>query len=137
MFGVLLGNGDGTFRAAGSYPPYIGPQAITVADFNGDHILDVAIAEPERQAIIVFLGNGDGTFTPAPTIGAYFPSSVISADLNGDGIPDLVADTGYPKNYLSLFYGNGDGTFQPEIDFASHRIQLAAILPNLSRRKLP
>jgi hypothetical protein len=78
VMGVLLGNGDGTFRTGDSYPIYIGPQSIVVADFNGDHILDVAVAEPEGGAISIFLGNGDGTFQQAPTVGAYFPGAIQS-----------------------------------------------------------
>jgi hypothetical protein len=119
LMGVLLGNGDGTFRRGASYAVYNGPQSIAVADFNGDHILDVAVAEPEGGAISIFLGNGDGTFRAAPTIGASFPGSVVSADLNGDGIPDLVAVTSFNSNLISLFLGNGDGTFQPEMDFTA------------------
>ena len=117
VMGVLLGNGDGTFRTGESYPIYIGPQSITVADFNGDGILDVAVAEPEGGAISIFLGNGDGTFRAAPTIGASFPGSVVSADINGDDIPDLVAVTSFNSNLISVFLGNGDGTFQPGMDF--------------------
>jgi hypothetical protein len=117
LMGVLLGNGDGTFRTGESYTVYNGPQSIAVADFNGDHILDVA--EPEGGAISIFLGNGDGTFRAAPTIGASFPGSIVSADLNGDGIPDLVAVTSFNSNLISIFLGKGDGTFQPEMDFTA------------------
>lgn len=52
--GILLGNGDGTFNASGSYPVYDGPQSVAVADFNGDHILDLAVAEPIGGAISIF-----------------------------------------------------------------------------------
>jgi len=125
LMGVLLGNGDGTFRTGASYAVYNGPQSIAVADFNGDHILDVAVAEPEGQAISIFLGNGDGTFRAAATVGAYFPAFVVSADFNGDGIPDLAVLTGFNTSYVSLFLGNGDGTFQPEVNFPA--AQAAAI----------
>lgn len=125
LMGVLLGQGDGTFRTGASYAVYNGPQSITVADFNGDGILDAAVAEPEGQAISIFLGNGDGTFRAAPTIGADFPAFVVSADFNGDGIADLAVLTGFSTSYVSLFLGNGDGTFQPEVNFPA--AQAAAI----------
>ncbi|HEY1657614.1 MAG TPA: FG-GAP-like repeat-containing protein [Candidatus Sulfotelmatobacter sp.] len=115
--GILLGNGDGTFHAIGSYSVYDGPQSVAVADFNGDHILDLAVAEPIGGAISIFLGNGDGTFTPAPTIGAFFPAGAISADFNGDQIPDLAVVTGLTSSVVSVFLGVGDGTFLPEMDF--------------------
>lgn len=59
---ILLGNGDGTFRDGASYPGETSPVAIAVGDFNGDHNLDLAIANGEGVGVSVMLGNGDGTF---------------------------------------------------------------------------
>src|SRR5262249_32097396 len=39
---VLLGVGDGTFRPAVNYFVGVDPTAVTVGDFNGDGILDLA-----------------------------------------------------------------------------------------------
>ena len=64
--GVLLGNGDGTFRAGFSFNPnYLpsgpGPVASTfAADFNGDGKTDVALSSGVGTQI--YLGRGDGTF---------------------------------------------------------------------------
>jgi hypothetical protein len=45
---VLLGNGDGTFVAATNSPLATGqgPTAVTVTDFNGDGIPDIAVTDP-------------------------------------------------------------------------------------------
>ncbi len=42
---VFLGNGDGTFQPAGIYNTGRGPTAVAVADFNGDGIPDLAVAD--------------------------------------------------------------------------------------------
>jgi hypothetical protein len=119
---VLPGNGDGTF----------GPPVITamnflvqadaffgVADFNGDHRLDVAVYGYDGNLLGPFtmLGNGDGTFTPGTIISAASgagPIAGVVADMNGDDKPDIVMSTlSGSAGGLTVFRGNGDGTFKP------------------------
>ena len=94
---VYLSNGDGTFAAGVSYSvgnTSFGPVAITLGDFNGDRIVDVAISlqgdnVPGQE--IVLLGNGDGTFQSGKTsTGVFYPASVVAGDFNNDGKLDLV-----------------------------------------------
>ena len=73
-----------------------------MADFNGDHNLDVAIAE--IGGVNVLLGNGDGTFQAAVQYSANFPDSVAVAVFNGDHKLDLVAATFLPGG-ASVFPG--------------------------------
>jgi len=95
------------------------PLGITTGDFNGDGILDLAVANlssdtPEKEpgTVTVLLGNDDGTFkatTTSPTAG-FLPYAVMVGDVNGDGKADMVtANAG--SNTLTVFLGNGDGTF--------------------------
>ncbi len=117
---VLLGNGDGTFKAApGTTVPLGGtPISIAMADFNGDGILDLALANFGSSNANILLGNGDGTFTQAPNspiaVGS-FPWSVVAGDFNGDGISDLaIVNSQYTSGgpgTVSILLGNGNGTF--------------------------
>jgi hypothetical protein len=113
---VLLGNGDGTFTPASATPVNFpsDPPAMALGDFNGDHNLDIAVAEP-GVGLTVFLGKGDGTIgAPAVYDSAGDPVSLAVGDVNGDGKLDLV--TTNPNSDVAVFMGNGDGTFQKPVN---------------------
>jgi hypothetical protein len=90
---VALGNGDGTFKTATAYTAGQYDQAFAIADFNGDGVPDIALANSGDDAsgsIILLLGKGDGTFKAGPTLAAgSVPYAIVQADFNGDGKPDL------------------------------------------------
>ena len=108
---------------SGQSPIFNGPRdypvgsfdKVTVADFNGDGLPDMALANSLSNAVSVFLQNPDGTFQPAVNYSAgKQPSSVQAADINGDGKQDLIViNTG--DNTLGVLLGNGDGTFQTQL----------------------
>jgi hypothetical protein len=62
---VLLGNGDGTFRAKVDYSVGKQPVSLAVGDFNGDGKTDIALANQSAKTLSILLGNGDGTFQAA------------------------------------------------------------------------
>ena len=57
---ILLGKGDGTFANHVDYATDQVPVWVALADFNGDHKPDLAVAT--NRGASVLLGNGDGTF---------------------------------------------------------------------------
>jgi len=129
---LLLGSGDGAFRAGPPIDLPFVPAAAVAGDLDGDGKLDLALVA-RTGAGLVLLGKGDGTFRAQPVFSFagpfadrvtwcpprpalpeapaidFRPFIIAMADLNGDRRPDLaVADF----STLSLAPGNGDGTFQ-------------------------
>ncbi|MDR3702882.1 MAG: FG-GAP-like repeat-containing protein [Candidatus Sulfopaludibacter sp.] len=112
---VLLGNGSGGFSQAGGSPLAVGatPVSLAVADFNGDGMADVVIANETANTVTIMLGNGSGGFTPAggsPYTVDSNPISLALGDFDGDGKVDL-AVANYGGNDVSVLLGNGSGGF--------------------------
>jgi hypothetical protein len=98
------------------------PISMTVADFNGDGHLDLAVLNYANRMVGVMLGNGDGSFQATRYFGEPFPAiSVAAGDFNRDGRLDLALTAGG----LSVLLGNGDGTFQYTQTFAGGGYTLA------------
>jgi hypothetical protein len=128
---VILGKGNGTFQTPITLSLADGNtfyDAIAVGDFNGDHLLDVAVwatnITPGNTEVRIYLGNGTGSLTYSGTYAApnsstfqAGPNSIVAADLNGDGKLDLVGSTNY--NGIYVFLGNGDGTFQAPVNYST------------------
>jgi hypothetical protein len=127
---VLLGNGDGTFQPAKQFWSSTSlPMAIAAADFNHDGKVDLVV-NLNPNGIAVMLGNGNGTFQSAVTYPTdQLPSGLTVADLNGDGIPDIIA-TG---DKVDVFLGKGDGTF-PNVSTTTAEISPYRLLPVISTR---
>lgn len=96
--GVLLGNGDGTFKKPTFY--HTGTNyctwAFTAGDFNSDGNTDFIAwycTLPFKGHFVILLGNGDGTFQPPTKIA--LPDNVsdlgiVPGDFNSDGLLDFV-----------------------------------------------
>ena len=96
---VLIGSGNGTFRATSATGGHgMDPQ---IADINRDGRLDVVLALSGE----IWLGNGQGTLTKGPGVDFGFDAGwrVVVAELNRDGYPDLV----FSYNGESLFVSLG------------------------------
>jgi hypothetical protein len=118
--GVLLGNGDGTFRPVHTYGAGDVPYTVLVGDFNLDGKLDLAVANiayTGTPSVSILLGNGDGTFQPAKNFSAGDqPTELVMGDFNRDGKPDLAVGN-RTQNTVSILLGNGDGAFRAPLSY--------------------
>ncbi len=123
---LLFGNANGTFQTATTLNLLNEPPAVlagtfrstvALADFNGDGILDVALANSLDPRIRVALGRGDGTFTLAqPVTVSGQPQDLAVADFAGTGRLGFAAADG-PTSGVTVRLGLGDGSFQAARQF--------------------
>ena len=121
MFIVLVPNLTGGVYKLLPEDPLRGiiPQAIVVADFNGDGNQDMAVADSAGRTVRMLLGNGAGQFVESPGNTIFLTGegkvSLAVADFNNDGKADLaIADQMAGK--VTIFLGNGSGGFTPMPD---------------------
>jgi hypothetical protein len=124
LAGVLLGNGDGTFKTPVNYSTAPQTFGVAIGDFNGDGHLDLAVSGQHSitsdWAFSTLLGNGDGTFQPSKYQSSNFrgASHLAVADFNRDGNLDIIEIDVINTNFVAVALGNGDGTFKPLVTSA-------------------
>ncbi len=111
---VLLNQGGGTFSARMIYRVGSGSvsdaASVAVGDFNGDGMLDLAVANEFDGTVSVLLNQGGETFGPQTlyAVGSEItsePTSVAVGDFNGDGRPDLAIANGGDNTVVVLLNG--------------------------------
>lgn len=110
---VLLGNGTGSFSTPTKFAlgGAQGPRAISVGEFSGDGIPDLAVVNTGTSNVSVLLGNGMGGFGAATNFGVGMsPVAAALGDFNLDGKTDLVA-VNQDSNNVSVLPGSGSGGF--------------------------
>ncbi len=110
--GILLGNADGTFRAATLIAAGDSPERVLAVDLDGDSRLDLAVSNAGANAVSILLATGGGQFRAPVAIPLGTRTDFLAAgDLNGDSRPDLVV--GLPNaGALVALINRGAGAFQ-------------------------
>lgn len=120
--GIFYGYGDGNFLNQTLYSTGFlsEPYSVTINDFNGDSLLDIAVANHGTNSIGILLSLGSGNFTEARFFSLDFssPVSIISADFNNDNILDL-ATANYETSNIDVLMGHGDGSFSIHITYST------------------
>ena len=113
VFGIYLGNGDGTFSSSPTYYQPMSPgnnAGIAIADFNSDGKPDVAVGGE------VLLGDGNGKLQGPPTV--FLPSygtAAVVGKFVTNGAPGVATIPSPPGNpsLLSIWTNDGTGILSP------------------------
>ena len=111
---VLLGNGDGTFGKSTSYAANSSPVWVDVGPYYGKDQRDLVVfnlvdnAQPTSTALSLIRTSSSGE--PQAPVTTYLPAlgPGALADMNGDGIPDLLVNTG---SVVAVLPGSAGGVF--------------------------
>ena len=122
---VFTQTAPGTFNAPVFY--YVGgdPQAVTVADLDGNGLADIAVAT-SANTVSVLLQTSAGVFAPEVDYATGIqPVAITAADLNGDGKLDLLtanygaAISPGTQGLSVLLHGATPGTFAAPVNYTT------------------
>ena len=108
-----------SFAVAQTFAVGSNPRSISVADFNGDGLPDIVIANYGGNTVSVLLnttapGAANASFAAQQTFATgNNPASVASVDLNGDGRPDLIVANNGSNNVSVLLNTTAPGAATP------------------------
>ncbi|CAF5159724.1 unnamed protein product, partial [Rotaria magnacalcarata] len=107
--GVLLGNGDGTFRKQMTYSlGAASPYSVGISDLNNDNRMDLITTNNGTNNIIVLLGSGNGSFgnlIPYAT-GSYSTIFVAVGNFNRDNRLDIAVINNDTESISILLAGS-------------------------------
>jgi len=144
---VFLNSGNGVFGTP--TPCLAGSGSSVLADLNGDHVLDLAVAS---DSLYVLLGRGDGTFQhPVAYPAGNVPIDLAAGDLDGDGRTDLIdvnslgivapsaigERTMTDNSTVSVFLNGGQGTFGSRVGYAPSLFAVAVAVGDFTGDGIP
>jgi hypothetical protein len=110
---MLLADGTGSFLPEVDIPVGTNPQALAIADLDGNGTLDMAVANSSSSDLSILLNGGPATFVETRVFaGGSFLNALAAGDWDGDGDVDLAVARTSP-NDVALFENDGSGGFTP------------------------
>jgi hypothetical protein len=141
---IILGNGDGTFKAANNIPALANNQAIAVAAFRDsgpdagkEDIITVSNSASNNNNAAIIFGDGAGGAKSVNPFSLPFGSAtaVATGDFNGDGHQDFLV-LSQQTNSVAVFLGNGDGTFKLSTTYATGPSPTSVVVGNFRNKTL-
>src|SRR2546428_8509106 len=116
---IHYGKGAGELTAPGllAAEAAASPLAVAVADWDGDAILDVIIADA-MKSLVLLRGASNRTFESPRvlTAGLTRPTLILPVDVDRDGRLDITVLGRLTQAAVSILLNNGNGSFsEPEI----------------------
>ncbi|WP_196807174.1 FG-GAP repeat domain-containing protein [Candidatus Solirubrobacter pratensis] len=111
--------GGGFAEEAGSpFAVGSGPGGAAVGDYNGDGLLDLAVANYSSSSVSVLLRQPGGGFASGQTISIPGnPQAIVAGDFDGQGLTDLAVSL-YNAGQAAVLLNTGTG-FAPQPDIAT------------------
>jgi hypothetical protein len=91
------------------------PGSVEVADFNGDGLIDIAVANEQGGSVTILVADRRGGFKEAkssPFSAGSHPNDIATGDFNRDGNVDL-AVANHEEKFVTILLGDGRGAFHP------------------------
>ncbi|MDB4979997.1 MAG: hypothetical protein JWM82_749 [Myxococcales bacterium] len=110
---ISLGRGDATFASPYSVPTTQYQAQLALADLDGDSHLDLVGTRGFPGVVTTYRGHGDGSFDAGwdHATASQGVLAFVVRDVNGDGRPDIVAETDNIEALINV----GGGVFSQPI----------------------
>lgn len=116
---VLLGNGSGGFSVSAPLNANRAPRHVSIADFDNDQNLDIAVTNFEQNTITTLKGDGKGGFAISKSLpSANTPYSLVARDFSKDSLVDLVIANSSSNRNFSLLPGLGANGFDSSRNYS-------------------
>ena len=111
VVGILLGNGDGSFRPGSTTQLPFVPSAIAAIDLNGDSVPDLVLGSITAPFLNSLIGDGAGAFQVGSSSAAGYDIRTIALMPAAPGSPPLIIG----GNFHQLFFYNvsANGVLSP------------------------